>query len=179
MNLFLKPTIRTEYLISNSFAYLLKDCYKFEPLKAFNKEEEKILNKFIIIIDEFEKQFKDKIIQLCMDMMNIEEADYENCLKCVYENLFDNDITLSKIIAYIIYVNTFIMYCTKKSDYIVNMLYSLVLNLYKPIDSWVNSHNGWNNVLEETNLPCNRFIKYGNLILTIFENILNFVINLL
>ena len=143
--------IRTNFILKNVYAFLLKDYYNFDAeMYATNQNEKNVLKcieKNLTIFRDFYKIEMKNFVET----INIMDKSYiESVLLKTANVLFEDGITWCRIIAYFSFVGELGIWCISK-----NLPISFINDLYESfkhfvdikLEKWIQDHDGWEGIL--------------------------------
>lgn len=144
-----KDVIRTDFILQNMFAYLVKDQYKFDAISAINKREKDVLEGMKETVDAFRLNYASTVKSLCAEIDLITEDTLGSVLLGVSNELFSEGITWSRIIAFFVFVGELTILCVSRkiSKSIVDVMYECFSRLVnEKLQSWIDDHDGWEGI---------------------------------
>ncbi|KAG8201614.1 hypothetical protein JTE90_012685 [Oedothorax gibbosus] len=141
-------TIRTDFILQNVFAHLIKNGSSFQAIPPQNYKEEKVISDIIDIVNSFRMNYLSTIQNLC-SQLEFSNDTMGTVLSGVANELFCEGITWSRIIALFVYVGELTLLCLVKnySSDLVNVMYECFRKLVKEnLSGWVEDHGGWEGI---------------------------------
>lgn len=146
--------VRTNFILANTFTHLRKSVHPMEltKLPALNAKEERVLKrvfKFCNIIHHFHFA---KIYYLVCSFFQVEKNKLEELLYSLYDQLFTNGITWSRILLFIDII-TFFAITHSPNDLLFKYFSKIVAEKLQP---WIDEHDGWEAIVideEMDNFP--------------------------
>lgn len=138
-------SIRTDFILQNVYAHLIKNGSSFQAIPAANYKEEKVISDVLEIVDCFRMNYLSTIQKLC-SQLEFTNDTMGTVLSGVSNELFCEGITWSRIIALFVYVGELTLLCLVKnySSDLVDVMYECFCKLVKEnLSGWVEDHGGW------------------------------------
>lgn len=136
--------IRTDFILENTFSYLVCNHYKFDAISNMNKREKDIFENIKKTLHAFRESYPIK--NMCEEIDVINEDTVDSILLDVSNELFSEGITWSRIIAFFVFVGELTITCIEKKllNSIVDVMYECFSRLVKEkLESWIENHDGW------------------------------------
>lgn len=142
--------IRTDFILENTFRYLLGKFSNFKAVNAINEREENTFNTLITIINSFRKKVSPiKILYAGLFQNKIKEVTVDSNLLDIASELFSDGISWSRIIAFSVFVGELAILCIKSGQpkSIVHVIYNSYAEIVKEkLEIWISDHNGWEDI---------------------------------
>lgn len=147
-------TIRTNFVLTNVYAHLIKDGYNFQAIPPENSKEEKIIGDIFGIVDSFRMSYLPTIQALCSELEFSCET-IGTVLSGVANELFCEGITWSRIVAFFVYVGELtllgLVKCYSREsriDLVIAMYQCFYCVVSQNLNGWVEDHGGWVSVFD-------------------------------
>lgn len=146
-----KDSVRTDTLLRNIFAYMLRNKYNFDTATTMNEKEKDILEIYKTELDFFGNEKGQKIRNQFteLDVVN-EDTIIDSVLYAVADELFSEGITWSLIIAYFVFVKEFTLFCIydkKLKKSIVDVVFECFAGFVKQkLKRWIEDHGNWEGI---------------------------------
>lgn len=141
-----RPAVRTDYLLKNMYAYMLKKHYPFDTVEAVNDKEKDVLEFLKKILKEYRNFSSDNTIKRCQKIPDFNEKQLKPILLTMFHEIFPDDIRWCKIIGYIDFIGKFAVECImrKLPREAVQEVYIHSVNIFSEhLDDWIEKHGGW------------------------------------
>lgn len=140
-----KELIRTDFILQNVYAYLLRKTCDFDAVRAKNKREDYVLKELEETLSAFISSCGDNIKGLCLEL-EVSEETIGSVILGVSNELFCEGITWSRIIALFTFIGELTLQCLSKRfpEKIVDEIYECFCKLVKEnLKGWIDDHGGW------------------------------------
>lgn len=142
--------VRTEFLLKNIFAYMLKNNYKFDTVCAENPKEKETFKSFKETLNKFKDEYGFMIRNQCLKIDCINEDTVDSILSQVGNEIFSEGITWNNIVAFFYFVGELSLLVISKK--LPNSLVDVIFEYFskfvnEKLEFWVQDHNGWEDIL--------------------------------
>lgn len=137
-----KDRIRTDFVLQNAFAYLLKDRYRFIAERPGNAKEEDALRKIKETIDIYLFVYAEAARQFCTKQRPLTGDVLEEVLSQIFDEIFNAGIDKNRIMGFFILVGELSRTCLMLKDVEIMYLY-FSKHVKRKLNRWIYDHGGW------------------------------------
>lgn len=137
-----KDRIRTDFVLQNAFAYLLKDEHPFNAVRSKNDKEDDALKKIKETIDIYQFVYAESAKQYCRKLGPLTGDVLEEVLSQIFNGIFNAGIDKNKIMGFFILAGELSKICLMPKD--VEIMYlCFSKHVKKKLKRWIYDHGGW------------------------------------
>lgn len=157
--------VRTEYVLSNVLANLNKTYFLTKqslPIKispALNTNEEKVFEHVLNVCKNFYQAHEWRIRQTNEGLPYIKEEKFEELLSSLYDKLFANRISWSRIMLFTCIVSSFLSPLSSTD----RMLLYFSKFVEEKLSRWIDDHNGWDAIKVDEPSKTIPFVNLGHI----------------
>lgn len=166
-----KDRIRTDFVLQNVFAYLLKDEYPFNAMCSENVKEQDALRKIKETIDIYAFVYAEAAKQYCLKVGPLNGDVLEEVLSQNFNGIFrDDGIDKNRIMGFFILTGELCKTCLMRKD--VDIMYlCFSKHVKRKLKRWIYDHGGWVCIQYKSDFPKMSFKKALFLFCTIIFKI--------
>lgn len=155
--------VRTDFILANTFIHLRRSVHpiKLSSIPALDEKEERVLKrvfKFCNIIHYFHFA---KIYYLVCSFFRVEQNKLEELLYGLYDQLFSNGITWSRILLFIDIIVFFAI--THSPNDLLYKYFSIIVK--EKLQPWIDEHNGWEAIVLDEEMEVFPHVNLDDIIL--------------